>query len=406
MDNLSNLFSVLVTTAKSKITPLVTKFRLWTSWDYIWAKLVALVQNLFTNVLNIKPRHKKDYYEIFGWLVSKKLAYAAVAVAGVLSLYYLISVRNILPESDADAVKSYSYDSLLLRFASGTVQIKAASGYLAYEGEVDSGAVTGYGTLYNSSGVVVYQGNFEYNQYDGTGTRYYDDGTLMYTGDFVDNEFSGSGKLYRESGTLEYDGEFLAGYKEGSGSLYDVSGSLVYTGTFSKDEPVYSELLGQKASDISGSYTGERLVYDQDDSFAVVLTDIGAIYANDVSASTLEDEITADRILVLKSKFTAGNSKLSDKDSLDSYFGTVAEVQTVDVDLSQAVAFYLTEGEECKISLEVSQEYDDYLEVEAYSGQCTAYTYTKDGLTYTFLSTGSDGTFSFYTIEKEEGRTG
>ncbi|MCD8130248.1 MAG: hypothetical protein LUE16_03040 [Lachnospiraceae bacterium] len=402
----TNLFNVLLTTAKAKITPLVTKIKLWTSWNYIRTKFIALIQSLFTKVLNVKPRHKKDYYEVFGWLVSKRLAYAMVAIAGLLSLYYLFCVRNILPETDEDAVKSYSYDSLFLRFTSGTVQIKAASGYLAYEGEVADGAVTGYGTLYNSDGVVVYQGNFEYNEYQGTGTRYYDDGTLMYTGDFEDNEFSGSGKLYRENGTLEYEGEFSAGYKEGSGSLYDVAGSLIYTGTFSRDEPVYSELLGKKASEISESYTGERLIYEYGDSLAVILKDIDAVYANDANASTLEDEITASRILVLKDEFLAGNSRLSDKTSLDNYFGTAAQGQTVEVDLSQAVAFYLTGGDSGAVSLETSGVYDDYLEVEAYSGQCTAYTYTKDGLTYTFWSTGFGGTFSFYTIEKEEEQAG
>ncbi|MCD7806597.1 MAG: hypothetical protein LUH19_04555 [Lachnospiraceae bacterium] len=399
----SNLFNVLLTTAKAKITPLVTKFKLWTSWNYIRTKFIALIQSLFTKVLNFKPRHKKDYYEVFGWLVSKRLAYGMVAIAGLLSLYYLFCVRNILPETDENAVKSYSYDSLFLRFTSGTVQIKAASGYLAYEGEVADGAVTGYGTLYNSDGVMVYQGNFEYNEYQGTGTRYYDDGTLMYTGDFEDNEFSGSGKLYRENGTLEYEGEFLAGYKEGSGSLYDAAGSLIYTGTFTRDEPVYSELLGKKASEISESYTGERIIYEQDDVFSVILKDINVIYANNPDAVTLEDEITAAKILVLKDEFAAGNSLLKDKASLDSYFGTVAEALDQEADLSQSVAFTLSEGESSSVRLEITQEYEDYREVIAYEGTCTSYTYQKDGLKYTFFSTKKDGSFSFYMIEKEEG---
>ncbi|MCD8326451.1 MAG: hypothetical protein LUC90_07145 [Lachnospiraceae bacterium] len=399
----SNLFSVLLTTAKAKVTPLVTKMKLWTSWNYIRTKIIALIQSLFTKVLDFRPRHKKDYYEIFGWLVSKKLAYGLVAIAGLLSVYYLVCVRNILPETDEDVIKSYSYDSLMLRFTDGTVQIKAASGYVAYEGEVESGAVTGYGTLYNSDGVIVYQGNFEYNEYQGTGTRYYDDGTLMYTGDFEDNEFSGSGKLYWENGSLKYEGEFLAGCMEGSGSLYNAAGNLIYTGTFHKDEPVFSELLDRKATEISEAYTGERIVYEQDDSFAVVLKEIGVIYANDPAASTLEDEITAASILVLKDEFRAGNSLLSDKEALDSYFGTVAEVVTREAELSWAVAFELTEGENSSVALETVQEYDDYLEVLQYGGVCRTMTYEKDGLKYTFLSAGSGDTFSFYIIEKEEG---
>ncbi|MCD8068711.1 MAG: hypothetical protein LUE87_07465, partial [Lachnospiraceae bacterium] len=85
----TNLFNVLLTTAKAKITPLVTKIKLWTSWNYIRTKFIALIQSLFTKVLNVKPRHKKDYYEVFGWLVSKRLAYAMVAIAGLLILYYM-----------------------------------------------------------------------------------------------------------------------------------------------------------------------------------------------------------------------------------------------------------------------------------------------------------------------------
>ncbi len=397
---MGSLFSTLITTIKSKITPLVTKFKNWTSWSFIRTKVISAIRDFFSNILNIKPRHKKDYYEVFGWLVSRRLAIALVVVAGVLSIYYLFCVRSVLPSSSTDTVKSYAYNSLLLRFTSDTVQITAKDGYLAYEGEVSSGAVNGYGTLYNEDGVVVYQGNFENNEYQGTGTRYYDDGTMMYTGEFESNAFSGTGKLYRENGILEYEGDFALGMKDGSGKLYDVSGTLVYEGNFSKDNVVYSELLGMKASEVAEIYSGVRTVYEQDDSYAVALEDIGAIYADTGESAALDEEITIGQLIVLSDEFPSGSSSLSTKEELESYFGTELTTRTGELSLAEAVALSCVDAESAELTL--SQEYDDYYTVEEYGGSARMFTGSRDGLSYTFVSSGTDGTFSFYIIQYEE----
>ncbi|MCC8162373.1 MAG: hypothetical protein LIO86_04180 [Lachnospiraceae bacterium] len=396
----TNLFSTLISTIKSKITPLVTKFKNWTSWSFIRTKLISSIRDFFSKILDIRPRHKKDYYEVFGWLVSRRLALALVIVAGVLSVYYLFCVRSVLPSSGSDTVKTYSYDSLLLRFTSGTVQITAKSGYLAYEGEVASGAVTGYGTLYNAEGVVVYQGNFENNEYQGTGTRYYDDGTMMYTGEFEANAFSGTGKLYRENGTMEYEGDFALGMKDGSGQLYDISGNLVYEGNFSKDSIVYSEILGQKASEVAESYSGSRTVYEQDDSYAVVLDDIDVVYADNGESAALDEEITIGQVIVLSNEFSTGSTKLSTREELENYFGAELLIRTEELTLAEAVAFARVDSEDTELVL--SQEYDDYYTVEEYGGSARAFTGTRDGLSYTFVSSGTDGTFSFYIIQYQE----
>ena len=81
-----NLFKVLITSAKAKVTPLVTKIKLWTSWNFIRTRLITRIRDFFTSLFNVRPRHKKDYYEMFGWLVSRRLAIALMVAVGVFSL--------------------------------------------------------------------------------------------------------------------------------------------------------------------------------------------------------------------------------------------------------------------------------------------------------------------------------
>ena len=77
-----NLFSVLFSTIKSRFAPIVTKIRLWTSWTFIRTKITSAVRDFFLKVLNIKPKDKDDYYTIFGWMISKRLAYAIIIIIG------------------------------------------------------------------------------------------------------------------------------------------------------------------------------------------------------------------------------------------------------------------------------------------------------------------------------------
>ena len=49
----NNLLSVLLATAKAKITPLVSKIRLWTSWNFIRTRLIAGIRNFFSSILKV-----------------------------------------------------------------------------------------------------------------------------------------------------------------------------------------------------------------------------------------------------------------------------------------------------------------------------------------------------------------
>lgn len=404
-----NLFKVLIATAKAKITPFVTKIKMWTSWNFIRTRLISKIRDFFTSLLDIRPRHKKDYYEIFGWLVSRKLAMAAVVVVGVFSLYYLFSVHGTLLSAGSEGIKTYSYDSVMLRFADGKVRINGKSGYLAYEGDVKDGSVTGYGTLYNPDGVVVYQGNFEKNCYQGNGTRYYDSGVMMYTGNFEANQFNGTGKLYRENGSLMYEGDFALGRKDGNGKLYDSGSNLIYTGGFSQDELLYSGLLGKKVSEIAEAYTGKRTLYEGEDAFAVILEDIDAMYLGQDNSETLDEEMTADRILVLKDSFAAGGNSYTSVKELKQYFGTEDYEGNSEVTLAEAAAInWMQENRNSSlrtVDMTTSSDYEDYVEISGFDDTYTVYLYSfrKDGLIYTFVCQDREDAFSFYSIEKEEG---
>ncbi len=407
-----NLFRVLLASAKAKITPFVTKVKMWTSWNFIRTRGISKIRDFFTALLDVRPRHKRDYYSVFGWLVSKRLAMAVLVVIGVLSIYYLYSIHSTLTSARAEGIKTYDYDSVMLRFADEKVRIRGKSGYLAYEGDVKGGAVTGYGTLYNPAGTVVYQGNFDMNMYQGNGTRYYDSGILMYSGNFQENLFDGNGKLYRENGSLAYEGEFALGKKNGSGKLYDNGSNLIYTGSFSQDELLYSALLGKKVSEVADTYKGKRTLYEDDRNFAVVLEDIDAMYTGWSESQALDDEMAVDRVLVLRDSFGAGGKTMTTIEEVKKFFGTEDYQGNSEVNMPEAVAInwiadYRSNSQR-RVEMELSSEYDDYLVVEEFDVGYTVYIYSfhKDGLIYTFICQDREGNFSFYSIEREEGQVG
>ncbi len=404
-----NLFKVLIASAKAKITPFVTKIKMWTSWNFIRTRLISSIRDFFASLLNVKPRHKKDYYEVLGWLISKRLAIALVVSIGVFSLYYLFSVHSVLFTAKTEGIKTYHYDSILLRFAKDKVRILGRSGYLAYEGQVENGSVTGYGKLYNQEGVVVYQGNFAKNQYQGKGNRYYDDGTLMYTGDFQQNLFDGSGKLYRQNGSLAYDGEFALGKREGNGKLYDAGSNLIYTGGFRQDELLYSDLLGKQVSEVAEAYQGRRTLYESDEEFVVVLEEIGAVYQGQEEENTLDGEQTVREVVVLKDAFMAGGTALTTIEELRDYFGEEDYQGNSAITLPEAVAAIRTMsspgGFQREVQMESTPEYEDYYRVIGFDESYTVYLYSfhQEDLIYHFICQDREYTFSFYAIERIEG---
>ena len=300
---MNGFLTVLLNTLKNKVRGIVNRARMWTSASYIRTRFIGAAQKLVNSLTSFKPKSNSDYYTIGVWQVAKKLAYVVVVIVGILCLVYVSNLVAVYRGTTrGDAIKTYPYNSVLLKFVNEECRITARSKYVAYRGQVSKGACNGQGTLYRSDGTTVYVGEFAKSKFNGQGKSYYPNQNLEYDGDFVDNLFSGSGTLYRENGSLEYIGEFLKGMKDGHGILHNAGGNPIYEGTFSCDHIVYSELVGKKNSDISTMYTGQTKVYEQTDmdKFVIEMDEIDALYSGFFVEDALSEEVTAGAVYVLK----------------------------------------------------------------------------------------------------------
>ncbi len=412
-----NLFSVLISTVKSRFAPIVSKLRLWLSWNYVRTRIVGGIRDFFYKLLDVKPKNKNDYYTIFGWMVSKKLAYAIIIIVGVLSLWYIGATSQIFTKLTQNAgMRTYKYNSILLRLAKDKVRIKAKSGYIAYEGEVSKGYCTGEGSLYSPKNVLLYNGNFLKNRYEGEGSQYYESGALHYTGTFHENLYQGQGMLYREDGTEEYEGGFFAGMKEGAGKLVDGGNNALYQGNFSADEIVYSELLGKSPEDIRTMYFGDQVLYEESadmGSDAVVhLRGIDAVYLAQGNGSATDDKLKASQVLVLKDTFKSGTFEANDIEGVKSILGDPIYEGNSAAILPEAVAINSLNDQKRtlkgKVDMEVEAVYTDDIIVNSMDMDYTIYVYTfkRGDLVYSFVCDEKGGNFAFYEIMEGGGDDG
>ncbi len=407
----TSLFTVLITTIKAKVTPLVTKLKYWTSWNFIKTQVISKIRDFFTAILDVRPKHRRDYYEVFGWLISKKLAFALVIVIGVFSVYYLFGIHHILSDESGTSrgVKTYSYDSILLRFASDKVKITGDSGYLAYEGYVSGGAVAGEGTLYNPAGNVVYRGLFDKSMYNGNGYLYYPNGTLCYQGTFKDNLYEGDGKLYRSNGSLWYAGQFALGKKEGEGTLYDASNNAVYAGSFVNDEVQYSELLSKTTEEAASHYTGKRILYTAENEIAIRYADLNALVTAKNDEDSLDSGYVIDGIYVLDDTYRGGTKECKKISELKQIFGNPSYEGNSVVTLAEAILIneiVLSKDTDLKqVTIDMTQDFTEAFTVNGVDENYEIYLYSfqKDGLVYNFICRNKNEGFLFYFIEKGEG---
>lgn len=405
---MNNLISVLTSALKARITPIWTKLKYWTNWNFIRANGLARIRKALGRAFDVKPRSRQDYYPVFGYLISRRLAHAIVLVVGILCVSYLVWVNPIRSslEGAGSGVKTYSYNSILLRFTEGTVRIRAKSGYIAYEGNVEKGYATGYGQLFDREGGLVYKGNFEQNQYSGQGSLYLPNGQLQYEGEFRNNEFEGTGVLYRENGARKYSGQFSDGSFEGEGVLYDSTDKEVFKGSFHNGEPVYTQLLGKSAEEIVPLYTGSRRIYQTDTGWVVVLEDIDAFYMQSSDNSSLEDTARTDAIYVGKDEFVYGESRSTTIAELRTVLGTpVFEGNSYATLQELAGADWMRKkGKELpsEFTLETRQLYDEVSTVTGYAADVLVYLYAfqVEDVTYTFVTTEKDGGFFMYYMEQ------
>lgn len=404
-----NLFNVLFSTIKSRFAAIVSRLRLWLSWNYVRTRLIGGIRDFFYRLLDVKPKNKNDYYTIFGWMISKKLAYAIVVIIGVLSLWYITATTKIFDRlTQNGGLRTYSYDSVLLRLAKDKVRIRARSGYVAYEGEVSKGYATGEGKLYSSRNVLLYSGSFLKNRYEGQGSQYYNSGALHYTGTFHDNLYEGQGTLYREDGSEEYEGGFFAGMKEGAGKLIDSGNNAVYQGSFASDQIVYSELLGKSAQEIRSMYFGDQVLYEENGdlgSDAVVhLKDIGALYLSQSDGGAVDDSQKATSVIVMSDRFRSGTTVAKNISELNEIFGEPEYEGNSSVILPEAIAINLMNSQRQtlngRVDMDTTEIYSDDIVVNSFAQDYTVYVYTykRGGLVYSFVCRDRGGGFAFYEI--------
>ena len=402
-----NLFSILISTIKSRFASITSKIRLWTNWNFIKSRIITRIREFFTKLFDIKPKHKDDYFTVFGWMISKKLATSIIIICGVVSIWYILSVKQVFAGmNSSNGVRTYKYNSVQLRLAKDKVRILGKSGYLAYEGQVDKGYASGQGTLYDPEGNMVYLGNFEKSRFEGDGKSYYDNGALKYTGSFHNNEFDGHGLFYRASGSLLYDGNFSAGLKSGEGTLYAENGSQVFTGSFASDEIVYATFIGKTTTEAGAMYTGDRRVWQGDGTFCIYMSDIGALYSGHTDEEKLSDDVVIDSVYVLSDNFRMGTWESSDLNDIRDSLGEPIYEGNSAVILPEAVAVNVLNEYSPAFSGEVKLiETRPYTDVSIVSGMDEDYSvyltsYEANGLIYTFVSEKRDGNFRFYYMSR------
>lgn len=403
---MNHLFSVLISTLKARITPIWTRLRYWTSWNFIRSKILTKIRMTLSSIFKVKPRDKDDYYPLFHYLVSKRLVRAVIVVLGILCLCYFVWANPVsnVAQSVGSGEKIYSYNSVFLRFAKGPVKIKAKSGYVAYDGNVEKGYVTGQGTLYDENGAVVYNGNFEKNEYSGQGTLFYPIGQVKYQGEFQKNLFQGTGIFYRENGTKQYMGQFARGVFEGEGTLYNVSEVPVFHGNFHSGELVYEQLLQKTPSEIAEYYTGDLVLYLGEKESAVLMKDIDALYVTTVENNSIETETKASSLFVYKNEFVYGEKHLGTVDELCEALGKPIFEGNSYVTFPEAVGIHVLEEKGAQLpmemELEVSQEFDEVKTVDSFTGDVLVYLYVfeADGITYTFFTSDRNGGFYMYEM--------
>lgn len=405
---MNNLFQVLLGVIKAKITPIITKIKLWTNINYIWNRVILKIRQGISKIFNIRPKDKDDYYGIGRWLISKKLAFAIVIAIGIVSIYYIFYMNTpAILKADDTGIKTYKYNSVPLRFTDGRVRITAKSGYLAYEGEVSGGTANGKGQLYRKDGTLLYTGGFEKSKFQGEGRMYYPSEQLQYNGGFVDNLFSGNGKLYRENGSLEYEGSFLSGMKDGVGNYFDSAGNVVFTGNFAKDQLLYTDFLGKSTEEVSEIYTGKRVIYTNDSNFVVSMPDIGAIYYGKNGNENLEGNINVEGVYVLSESFAYSGETYQNIYEVQEILGDAVYEGNAYITMPEAVAIHVLNEKGNEFYGDVkgiwNENLADVIEVEKYDAEYTfyLYTYVKDNLRYTFFAKDRTGIFSMYSIEQE-----
>jgi hypothetical protein len=356
-------------------------------------------------LLDVKPRHKKDYYSVLSWLVSKRLAFALVVVIGVVSVWYVFAVSPLTLRIGAadNTIPTYHYRSPALKFYKGEVRILDAEDRDAFIGAVSGGRANGRGKLYDERGNLMYSGDFADSMYEGQGEAYYPSGTARYNGAFSRNLFHGLGSYFRPEGTLEYEGEYVSGVRQGAGALYNAGGNLIFSGHFRRNGIVYEEFIGKTAPEAAAMYTGASVTYTEDASYCVDMNEIGAVYAARSGAESVDEEWRIERVYVLSDTILLGGREMNTINDIAAALGEATYLGETRLTMSDAVAANLSPAAGIEaVDMELRRDFEDAYAVTAYdeNREIHIYVFKNDEFTYTFYcENASSPGFFMYSAE-------
>lgn len=402
------IFETMFSSLRARSVALWNKIRLFFSPSFWQTKVIAKCRQFFANLFNVRPKDQHDYYTVFAWLVSKRLAYALV-VALCVGCILLLSqtLPDMVSSRGESAMPTYRYNSALLKFYNGQARVTAHDGHVAYVGAVEDGAAKGQGALYNKDQSLVYEGSFDNSKYNGEGTQYYPGSGICYTGHFVDNLYDGTGKFFRPSGVLEYEGAFSRGKRMGAGKLYDASGNLIYTGNFRDNDIVFDELLGKTMEEAALIYSGKQTLYMTDDESCIDMKEIGVLCGLKDGSDSLEPEWAIDTVFVPSSSIVLDGIVCTTIEQVATRLGTTEYEGETPVQLSEAIVIdQMTDDAALRfdhIDMETQTLFEEVLQVVAYDQSYPAYVYSfaREGVLYTFYTGAESETkFDFYAITR------
>jgi hypothetical protein len=399
---MNQLWNVLFGAVRARAASIWTMFRLIISPTFWATRGITMLRSFFMRLLDVKPRHKKDYYSFLSWLVSKRLAFALVVVIGVVSVWYVFAVSPLTPRIGAadSTIPTYHYRSPALKFYKGEVRILDAEDRDAFIGAVSGGRANGQGKLYDERGNLMYSGAFNDSMYEGQGETYYPSGTVQYNGAFSRNLFHGVGSYFRPEGTLEYEGEHVSGIRQGAGVLYNAGGNKIFSGHFRKARIVYEEFIGKTAPETAEMYTGAGVTYTEDVSYCVDMNEIGAVYSARSGADSVDEEWRVERIYVLSDTILLGGREMNTINDVAAALGEATYLGETRLTMSDAVAANLSPAVQIEaVEMELRREFEDAYTVTSYdeNRRMHIYVFKNDEFTYTFYceSASSPGFFMY-----------
>lgn len=405
---MKRIFDTLFSALRAKATGLWNKIRLLFTLSFWQAKVISKLRQFFGSLFDVRPRDKRDYYPVFRWLVSKRLAYALVITLCVVCLLVLCMIGSGWIRQDG-GYPTYRYNALLLKFYEGNANVTADAGYVAYTGGVSKGAASGTGALYNANGDLVYEGSFAASKYNGQGTLYYPGQGVRYIGTFVDNLYDGTGKEFRQNGVVEYEGQYSRGKRMGAGKLYNASGSTIYTGSFRNGQIVYDELLGKTMAEAAQIYTGLQTLYETADESCIDMKEIGIVCGLQDGSASLEPEWTIHTVFIPAAEIEIDGTHCTTISEVSAQLGITEYEGESPLLLAEAVVIN-TLGEDSalrfpKISMQSENTFEEVVQVTGFDQTYPAYihSFAQDGLLYTFYTSEENGErFDFYAISLTE----